>query len=212
MKILSIIFSLCLILSCAAVVEAQKTKRKTVRTNVVQKPKVEIENWQEFDSKTLKLKILFPKTPTISEKKLAEDGIDLTSTSIQTDINDMFYLLEVSVFPKNTLPKRDDLGEVYATWIKTYVLSESKILSEKTINFGKTKGIEFIYQDTKTAVIIHRILIIGQKMFQMMIHLKITKPDTYQQTIDKNKERIDKFFDSLQLHEESVVDGTVARK
>lgn len=212
MKVLAIIFTLSLILSCSAIAAAQKTKRKTIRTNVVQKPKVEIENWQEFDSKTLKLKIFFPKTPKVSEQKLAEYGIDVTSTSIQTDINGMFYLLEVSEFPKNTLPKRDDLGGVYGEFIKTYVLSGSKILSEKPIDFGKNRGVEFIYQDTKTAVIIHRILVIGQKLFQMMIHLTITKSDTYQQTIDKNKERIDKFFDSLQLHEEEVIDGTVAVK
>ncbi len=202
MKILTLTF--CLIIFGVMIAEAQRTKKpkpKVVSSMSVQKPKVEVENWQEFDSKTLKLKLSFPKTPDSSERKMREYEFEINSTTVQTDINDIFYLLEVREYPKNTLPKRDDLGEHYAVWMKKYILRGSKILDENPIDFGKTKGVEFIYQDSPQEVNIHRVFVVGQKLFQLMVHLKIRKPDNYSQTIEKNREKIDKFFDSLQLYE-----------
>lgn len=213
MKILTLTF--CIIIFGVTIAEAQRIKKpkpKVVGSMSVQKPKVEAENWQEFDLKKLKLKLSFPKIPTTSERKMNEYEFEITSTTAQIDINDIFYLLEVREYPKNTLPKRDDLGESYAAWMKKYILSGSKILDEKNIDFGKTKGVEFVYQDSPLEVNIHRVFVVGQKLFQLMVHLKIRKPDTYSQTIEKNREKIDKFVDSLQLYEEEIIDNTTVAK
>jgi len=212
MKILTLLIFASLVFVVS--VEAQKTRRKTVRANIPQKqqPKVEVENWQEFDSKALKLKLSFPKKPELNEREMSEFEHDLTSTTIQVEINGVFYLLEVREYPKNTLPKRDDLGESYAAWMKKYILSRSKILDEKLIDFGRTKGVEFVYQDSPQEVNLHRVFVVGQKLYQLMVHFNIKKLDTYSQTIEKNREKIDKFFDSFHLHEEEIIDNTTVAK
>lgn len=191
----------------------RKTNRKPVRTNIPQnpQPKIETENWQEFDSKDLKLKLSFPKTPKIDTRKQFEmQTVEVTSTTVQTDINGNFYLLEVREYPKKLIPKRNDLGESYGEWLKQYILSGSRILEEKNVEFGNAKGVEFTYQDTSTAVILHRVFVVENRLFQLMVHLKVARGETYKQAIEKNTEKINKYFDSLQLYDELVIDGSVA--
>jgi len=198
--------TLCL-LSVGSLAAQKKPKtpvRRTGRTLVksIAPPKIETENWQEFESNELSLKLIFPKEPTLSENSYVEFGrFQVKSSIIQSYINTDYYLVEVRQYPADALPERDDLGESYGGWLKKYVLSRATIISEKTVNFGKYKLVEFVYQQSPNEVLIHRALVVGQTLYQIMVQLEIKKPDTLEQTIEKNRGKIDKFFLSFELTE-----------
>lgn len=197
-----------LIFLAGITVSAQKRTKPAVRTagrtpvKSFSRPKIEVENWKEFKSDALNLRLMFPKEPTVSENKTPEYGrLDVKSTIIQSYINTDFYMVEVREYAEGTLPDRSDLGERYALWLKTYILSRVKILSEKTVEYGQYKQVEFVYQQMPNEVLIHRAFVVGQKLYQIIVQFEVKKPETLEQTIEKNRSKIDKFFLSFELTE-----------
>jgi hypothetical protein len=212
MKQISFIFIILILLVGFSSVPAQKKSKPVVRggkygrlTKSVTKPKVEVENWKEFESTDLKLKLIFPKEPTESVNNFNDVGVKVKSSVIQSFINTDYYMVEVREYPPNALPERDDLIESYGAWMKTFILRDVKVISDKTFDFGQFKVVEFVYQQTANDVLIHRSMVVGQKLYQIIIQFEIKKPDTLEQTIEKNKSKIDKFFLSFELTDEQFV-------
>jgi hypothetical protein len=203
----SITLILIFLLGAGAAAAQKKIKtpvKRGARTPVkmISQPKIEVESWQEFESTDLKLRLIFPKAPTISENNYVEFGrFDVKSSIIQSFINTDFYMVEVREYPKDALADRNDLGESYGGWLKDYILSRVKITSEKTVSFGQYKLVEFVYQQSPNEVTIHRAFVVGQKLYQIIVQFEVKKPETLEQTIEKNKPKIDKFFLSFELTE-----------
>jgi len=208
MKRLSIILLLLLICVAPGILaqktKSKTTKRKVIRTVTVQVPKEkpEEENWQENDFKNLKIKLSFPKVPATTEIKRFEGGVlEVKSSIIQTYLNGNYYMIEVREYPKSFLPKRSDLGESYANWLKTYLLPKIAIVSEKSIDYGQYKGVEFVYTQTNKEVIVHRVFVVGDKLYQLLVQVKTVDAETVKQALEKNKDKIQKFLDSFELYE-----------
>jgi len=210
MKYISHLAVISIFLSGAALAVAQKktktpVKRVTGRTISRSVPVVEVENWKEFDSKELNLKLIFPKEPTISIVNKEELGVEVKSTIIQSYINTDYYLVEVREYPEGIIPDGTDLGESYGDWLKTFILSRIKIKSERAFDYGQYRMVEFVYQQIDGEVLIHRALVVGNKLYQIILQFEIKNPDTLDQTIEKNKGRIDKFFLSFELNDEQFI-------
>jgi len=206
MKKFPYIFGILVCLTIISPVFAQKKGKTPVRNKgrtavqSVSQPKIEVESWKEFESAGSKLKLIFPKEPTVSESQYVEFGrFEVKSVVFQSFINTDFYMVEVREYPKDVLPERNDLGESYGEWLKRFILFKVKIISEKTVNFGQYKLVEFVYQQTANEVLIHRALVVGQNLYQIIVQFEIKKPDTIEQTLEKNKSKIDKFFLSFEL-------------
>lgn len=172
------------------------------------KPKVEAEIWKEFQSKEISIKASFPKTPTVTKNAYNDGLVDVKSTVIQAYLNQNFYMVEVREYPPNFLPKDENWTETFGEWFRNYILEGNKVYQEGIFDFGNHKVAEFVYQQTEKDILAHRALVIGQKLYQQIIQLEIKNSDSLQQTIEKNKEKIDKFFGSLVISEEIVTDKT----
>ncbi len=189
---------------------ADSAKRKLrIITKPLPKPKVETENWKEFVSPVLKFRINLPKEPTITEIEIEEDSVKAKSTIHQTYINQIYYLVEVREYPNGFLPDRNDLSLNYGIWMKDYVLDGIKVHNERVFDFGGNLAVEFIYQQTNNDLLIHRAYVVGQKLIQQIIQLEIKKPDNLEQTIEKNKTKINKFLDSFSLIETQTNDSLI---
>lgn len=189
---------------------ANSAKRKLrIITKPLPKPKVETENWKEFVSPVLKFRINLPKEPTITEIEIEEDSVKAKSTIHQTYINQIYYLVEVREYPNVFLPDRNDLSLNYGIWMKDYVLDGIKVHNERVFDFGGNLAVEFIYQQTNNDLLIHRAYVVGQKLIQQIIQLEIKKPDNLEQTIEKNKTKINKFLDSFSLIETQTNDSLI---
>lgn len=111
MKKISLFTLILLLLSGLTVISAQKktkpaVKRGGYRTIVgsVSQSKVEVEDWKEFESKELNLKLIFPKEPTVSVRDYKEFGnVKVKSSIIQSFINTDYYLVEVREYPPLSL-------------------------------------------------------------------------------------------------------------
>lgn len=175
----------------------------------IPKPKIETESWNEFDSKELNLKALFPKKPSLTKNAFEEDTVNVKLTVVQTHINQILYIVEVREYAKNFLPNRIDLGEYYGEWLRDIILDENKVLNQRTFDFIGYKVIEFVYQQTENDVLIHRAIVVGQNLYQQILQLEINKPDNWEQAIKKNKEKIEKFFDSFVITADAPVNRTI---
>jgi hypothetical protein len=212
MKKISLITIFLILLAGFNSVPAQKKSKTIVKggnygriMKSVTKPKVEVENWKEFESTDLKLKLIFPKEPTESVNSFNEAGVKVKSSVIQSFINTDYYMVEVREYPPNALPERADLIQSYGAWMKTFILRDVKVISDKAFDFGQFKMVEFVYQQTANEVLIHRSMVVGQKLYQIIIQFEIKKPDTLEQTFEKNKSKIDKFFLSFELTDEQFI-------
>lgn len=178
-------------------------------TKPLPKPKTETENWKIFVSPVLKFSVNLPKEPKISETEIEEDSIKAKSTIHQTYVNQIYYLVEVREYPKGFLPDRNDLSLNYGVWMRDYALEGVKVHNERVFDFGGNLAVEFIYQQTNNDLLLHRAYVIEQKLIQQIIQLEIKKPDDLEQTIEKNKDKINKFLDSFVLIESPAKDSMV---
>ncbi len=200
-----------IVLSGTIIAEAQKkpkttVKRVTGRTAIRTAPKVEVENWKVFEFADLNLKLIFPKEPTLSVKINDEAGeFRVKSSVIQSYINTDYYMVEVREYPEGIIPDGTNMGESYGGWLKTFILSRTKIKSERTFDFNRYRMVEFVYQQIDNEVLIHRAMVVGNKLYQIILQFEIKKPDTFEQTIEKNKGKIDKFFLSFELTEDRFI-------
>ena len=205
-KISYLIFILLVLTGAIGCLGQKKSKVKTRmvgRTQTVFKPKIEVEDWKEFESEELKLKVLFPKPPTISKNEFVEGGVrQVKSTTVQSFVNSDFYMIEVREYPAGTIPEINNAGENYGAWLRRFVLARVDVKKEKIVNFGKYKMVEFVYQQSPGEVTIHYALVVGQKLYQMIVQLEVKKPDTLEQTIEKYESKIDKFFLSFEITED----------
>jgi len=216
MKKISLLIFLTILLFGSPNVFGQKTSKPVVKRKIrtlvkpIPKAKVEIENWKVFDEKDLKLKIAFPKNPTmtVSNTVLGEPEA-VKSSIVQAYVNGNFYMVEVREYPENFLPDRLDLGAEYGSWLKTFILSRNKIISEKNYDYEFYKIVEFVYQQTETDVLIHRAVVVGKNLYQMIIQIEIKKNDNLEQVIAKNNEKIKKFLDSFEITEKSLDGSTI---
>ncbi len=175
-------------------------KRPTVRSYKPVVKKVEVEDWKEFESTDLNLKLIFPKVPTVAVSDVTEGGrIKVKSSVIQSYINSDFYLVNVREYPPGIIPDRTDLGEGFGLWLKTFVLFDVKVISQKTFDVGRYKTVEFVYQQSETDVLVHRSLIVGNRLYQVIVQYEVKKPETVEQTIQRNKAKLDKFFLSFEI-------------
>lgn len=200
------LFALLLTLSfCCPEVPAQKSKRKTaVRRPVLGKfkpyvKKVEVEDWKEFESKELNLKMVLPKPPTVSVNTNTFEGNGVKSSVIQSYINTDYYMVEVREYPAGIIPNRTDMGENYGQWLKRFILSRVTVISEKSFDYNQFKMVEFVYQQIEGEVLIHRAMVVGDRLYQFIVQFEVKKPDTVEQTIQKNKAKFDKFFLSFEI-------------
>ncbi|HEY0457945.1 MAG TPA: hypothetical protein VGC97_02265 [Pyrinomonadaceae bacterium] len=213
MKKSSMLTIILILLSCSTFIAAQqKTKAPVKRVSgrnlikPIPKPKVEVENWKEFEFKDLNLKLIFPKEPTVTVSNYSETSrVKVISSVIQSIINTDYYMVEVREYPAGVLPNRTDLGESYGAWLRNYVLSGVNVVGENTFNFGAYKMVEFVYQQTPNDVLIHRTMVVGTKLYQIIIQFEVRNAETFEQVIAKNKSKIDKFFLSLELTEEQFI-------
>lgn len=195
-------------------VDAQKKKssklvrKKAAIAQSVSIP-VETENWKQFVSEELGIACDFPKQPFKETIFRDEFGIQVKSSSVQIYINKNYYLIEVREYPKLFLPKASDLAEGYGEWLKTYILRNVKIRSERTFVFQKYSAVEFIYQQNPRELIIHRSIVVNQKLFQILFQLEFKKGEKVEQVLENNKERITKFFDSFKFTEEFSINPDV---
>jgi hypothetical protein len=200
-----------IILSGTSITDAQKkskttVKRVTGRTAIRTAPKVEVENWKVFESADLNLKLIFPKEPTLSVRNLVEAGeFKVKSSVVQSYINTDYYMVEVREYPEGIIPDGTNLGENYGAWLKTFILSRTNIKSERTFEFNQYKMVEFVYQQIDNEVLIHRAMVVGNKLYQIILQFEIKKPETIEQTIEKNKGKIDKFFLSFELTDDRFI-------
>ena len=210
MKKISILIFAFTLACCSIDVFAQKSRTapaKKYRTiiKLPPKPKVEVENWKIFESKELKLKMSFPKEPTISvADEVPYESEALKSSIAQTYINGNFYMVEVREYPENLLPDKLDLSKNYGEWMKIFILPKTKIISEKTFDYEFYRIVEFTYQQTETDVLVHRALVVGKNLYQIIVQLEIKKPTGIEETRAKNEEKIKKFFDSFEITEKSL--------
>lgn len=202
-----------ILLACLTFVAAQqKTKAPVKRGSgrILMKPmpeqKIEVENWKEFESRDLNLKLIFPKEPSVTVSNYNETvRVKVKSSIIQSIINTDYYMVEVREYPPDVLPNRTDLGESYGEWLREYVLSGVNVVDENTFNFGPYKMVEFVYQQTPNDVLIHRTMVVGTKLYQIIIQFEVKKTETLAQAIAKNKSKIDKFFLSFELTEDQFI-------
>jgi hypothetical protein len=171
-------------------------------------PPFESEKWEEFAGDDLALRLAFPKTPTVTVNNYQEAGAAVKSSIVQSYINQVYYMVEVREYPENFLPERNDLGTEYGQWLKRFILSGNTIVAEKTVDFGQFKLVEFIYQQSGSEVVIHRALVAGRKLYQVIVQLEIKKNETIDETIAKNREKIDRFFLSFEITDGEVSDTT----
>lgn len=212
MKAFIIFISIVLVFLCPENVFSQRKSKSSVKTigkpYKTVKPKIEAEVWKEFDAEDLKIKVSFPKEPTVSAGIMAQFDPDvLKSSIIQSYINGNFYMVEVREYPKDFLPRRNDLGANYGIWLKEYIFTNNKMLSEKIFDLGSIKAVEFIYQETDRDVLIHRAFVFEDKLIQMIMQMELKKTETLQQLIEKNKEKIGNFFDSFEISEQLIPDS-----
>lgn len=160
---------------------------------------VEIENWQEFSFEENDLKVSFPKKPESSRIETIELNTPVIIYTYQSAINDSYYLINISQYPKGFLPRRSDLSESFGGWLKEFVLDQQSILGERYIDWDGYSGAEFSYRQGLDEIIIHRIFVIDQKLYQLMIHFKAKKGENLTETVNRNKTQIDKFFNSFTL-------------
>lgn len=175
-------------------------KRPTVRTFKPVVKKIEVEDWKAFESIDLNLKLIFPKAPIVAVSDVVEGGtVKVKSSVIQSYINSDFYLVNVREYPPGIIPDRTDLGESFGLWLKTFILFDVNVISEKNFDFGRYKTVEFVYQQSETDVLVHRSLVVGNRLYQIIVQFDVKTPDTVEQTIQKNKAKLDKFFLSFEI-------------
>lgn len=178
---------------------APKRKLRTIIPKIPV-PKIEAENWQPFEAGEDNLRILFPKEPTTSKTNYTEFGrYNVDSTVIQAYINTDYYMVEVRKYPAGTLADRTDLAESYGEWLKTFILARVKIINEKSVGFNQYKMVEFVYQQSGSEVLVHRAMVAGDHLYQLIVQYEIKKGETLEQSIEKNRPKIDKFFLSFEL-------------
>lgn len=163
-------------------------------------PKViELENWQEFSFEENSFKISFPKKPETNRLETEELNTPVTVYTYQAAINNSYFLVNISQYPKNFLPRRKDLGEDFGSWLKEFILDEQSILGERYIDWDSYLGAEFVYRQGIDEIIIHRIYVIDEKLCQLMVHLKANKSEKLPETVNRNKKQVDIFFDSFTI-------------
>lgn len=172
---------------------------KKIRSLIIPLPKkvVEIEDWKEYTFTEDYFKSEFPKVPEIQKKEYVEDGLIVKRSYYQTDINSTFFLVSIAEYPKNLLPNRNDLGENFADWLKEFILNGEEILSEKLIELQNYKGVEFIYSQSSKDLVIHRIFVVNQSLFQVIIHVESNGKESYLQTFERHKIKIERFLNSF---------------
>lgn len=173
------------------------------------KTKIEIEDWKEHENRELKLTLQFPKSPTVTTNKYFDGEADVESTVLNAYVNRVYYSLEVRKYPDGFLPDRIDLGAAYGGWLRDYVLFDVKVINERVFDFGGYKTVEFVYQQTENDLLIHRALVVGQNLYQLILQLEIKDKNGFEETLLKNREKIDKFFNSFALTEEKITDRII---
>lgn len=191
-----------------------KTKKKIVTLVLpTSPPKIEEEVWREFSDGESQLRVFFPKAPDVTIKGEYEHvGAEKLPCEVRTMaayINANFYLVNIRRYPQGFLAKRDDLAQNFGAWLKAYILRGVEVKSETLRSYGRYKMVEFVYQQTSGEVVLHRAVVIGDRLYQLMLQLNVPKSLTPEQAIEKNHDRIGRFFDSFQVIEETVTDRTV---
>lgn len=191
--------------------KSTKSAKRKLRLIIkpIPEPKIETEDWKQFESAGLKFRVNLPKEPTITETEIDEGLTKAKSTIHQSYVNQIYYMLEVREYPEGFLPDRNDLSLNYGEWMKVFVLGRVKVHNERVFDFGGNLAVEFVYQQTKNDLLIHRSYVVGQKLFQQIIQLEIKKSDNLEQTVEKNKEKINKFLDSFTLIENQTDDSLI---
>ena len=208
---LTILILLIGITNAVAQKRANKSPKRKLRliTKPIPEPKIETEDWNQFQSVELKFKMVFPKEPTKTVNEIDDGLTKAKSTVYQSYINQIYYMVEVRKYPKNFLPDRDDWSLTYGEWMKEYVLEGVNVHNERVFDFGGNLAVEFVYQQTKNDLLIHRACVVGQNLYQQIIQLEIKKNDNLEQTIEKNKEKINRFLDSFHIIENQINDSSV---
>jgi hypothetical protein len=163
------------------------------------------ENWTVFSSISAKFKISFPKPPEESSKMGSDFGITYSAYNAQSYINGNYYLVNMYEYPRDFLPKKSDLGETYSAWLAKNILKVDSIIAVKKIGYGGYSGYEFTYKQADDVVIL-RTVVVGQNLYQLVLNLEPKEKETYDKTIERNREKIDKFFDSFTLVDAVYVD------
>jgi hypothetical protein len=167
----------------------------------VPSPKVIVEeNWQEFSAAGNKFKVSFPKFPEESQKQRLEYGTSVNIFFYQTYVNGNFYLVNVFEYPKDFLPNRSDMDENYAAWMAQNIIKVDNVLGVKKIGYDRFTGYEFLYRQGPDLVL-HRAIVVGMRLYQLVIYMEADDKEVNDKVLERNKEKIDKFFGSFKLLE-----------
>ena len=175
--------------------------------------KPEEEHWSEFVRTDSALIVSFPKAPEV----VIGNDIEYTSQmlvrfemiTLQAYINQTFYMVNIRKYPKNFLGKRTDLAENFGGYLRDYILKGIEIMSETDFSYGRYKMVEFVYRPPSGELVIHRAVVIGDRLFQLLVQMDKDKSLTPFKMIEKNNVKIKKFFDSFRVTEENKIDSTV---
>lgn len=161
------------------------------------------ENWQDFQQDAFKLTVAFPKKPDVSAKSdvdYTEQGfVPIQVTTVETYLNKTYYLVNVRSYPEGFLGKRTDLAANFGAWLKLGILRGIPVLGERQIAYDKYLMLEFLYRPSEREIVVHRCVVIGDRLYQMLIQFPIDPKITPEKAVENNASQIRRFFDSFHV-------------
>jgi hypothetical protein len=143
--------------------------------------------WAEFASKDLGFQAKFPGTVT-KKADTNDRGVTTTEHGVQADMGRIYYSITVSEYPADKF--KLDAATAYGNLKKGPNIKESS-----DIKIGGFPAVE-LKQDIKKDVTMHltqRVVIVGQRMYQLMTVVTDGRPVEAKQ-----------FFDSFKLDEKAI--------
>jgi hypothetical protein len=159
-------------------------------------PKIE---WKEFISDEGRFKVLFPGIPHQTFKENDTPNGKVKTTIFDVALTEDYFEVRYGDFLAEPDVNQNDLKSYY-DFIRdnTLKLQPSTLLSERDISLNGKQGRELVINFNET-YIKYRLFLIGRRMFQASIRVKISRKDD-----PIFQDRANKFLDSFQILENSL--------
>ncbi len=183
----------------------KKPERQAPKTSksVFAGEKYVAENWQDFQQDTFTLTVAFPKQPDVSSRSdvdYTEQGlVPIEITTVETYLNKTYYLVNVRSYPEGFLGKRTDLAANFGAWLKLGILRGISVLGERQVYYDKYLMLEFLYRPSDREIIVHRCVVIGDRLYQMLIQFPTDPKISPEKAVENNASQIRRFFDSFHV-------------
>ena len=122
--------------------------------------------WSEYRSEPAGFLVQFPADPAVTRQPI-EGQPGSTETQFMVDQGAVAYMVMVSEYPSNSLPRSPD-GAYFTTLRDTFAqATQGKVRTSRPLNIGPYSGSEAVIDNAPNVYVVH-FYIVGDRLYQVL--------------------------------------------